>query len=243
MITTLEGFVSECVSEFDDNLTGILFYGSTARSEDSPFSDRDLILTAKEYDFGLVVETHEILKRTSFLVDLPIIFHSEIPPNVDYFRVINHGCYFLELLKRGKVLYGRNIFLDYPKPSQEALQASLFEKLSEYAQYCRRNFIEANREKSLGTNYQLNRRLVKSVHDLLWLSGTEEDCDSNCMRLLKEKLPQLLTDEEWKFLEEASDPKKTNILASNLSHGFFRLRLSVMEKIYHAAQQLVFPSL
>lgn len=242
MITTLDEFVHECVSALSGNVTGIIYYGSSSRNENSLFSDRDLILTANEYEVSHIVAIHEILKQTSFLVDLPIVFGREISPDPDHFRIVNHGCYFLEVLKLGKVLYGRNVFLDLSEPSQRALELSLFEKLSEYARHCRRNFVEANRERSLNTNYQLNRRLVKSAHDLLWLSGNEVGYDADCVRQLKVKFPPLLSEAEWRFLEEASDPKNSNILASNFTDSFFTMRLMVMEKVYFAAQQLVFPS-
>lgn len=243
MIKTLEELVNRCVHELDVSMTGLLFYGSSSRLESNIFSDYDLILTAKKHDLEFITKVRGILEETILIVDLTIVFESEIPPNPDYFRSVNHGSYFLELLKRGNVLYGENIFLKIPRPSQKALEASLFEKISEYTQGCRRNFIEANREKKPPVNYQLNKRVIKSAHDLLWLLGKAEDSDSECIRILKERSPCLLTDEEWKFLGEVSEPQNASTFALDFSYQFFCLRLSVMEKIYGAAQQFVFQSL
>lgn len=241
MIGTLEELVNRCVHELNGRMTGLLFYGSSSRSEGNIFSDYDLILTAKNHDLELVAKIREILEQTTIIVDLTIVFQSEIPPDSDYFRSVNHGSYFLELLKRANVLYGENVFLKIQKPSQKALEASLFEKIAEYTQACRRNFIEANRKKNPSLNYQVNKRVTKSAHDLLWLSGEIEDTDSQCITALKGKFPNLLSMEEWGFLWEVSDPKNAGAFASDFSKQFFCLRLSVMEKIYVAAQQLVFP--
>lgn len=243
MNNTIEEFVERCIKELGISMTGLLFYGSSSRSESNIFSDYDLILTAKRHDLELIAKVRGILEQTNIIVDLTIVFQSEIPPNSDYFRSVNHGSYFLELLKRANVLYGDNIFLEIPKPSQKALEASLFEKIAEYTQACRRNFIEANRKKNPSLNYQMNKRVIKSAHDFLWLSGEIEDANSKCITVLRGKLPNLLSEEEWSFLSDVSDPKNAEVFASDFSKQFFCLRLSVMEKIYVAAQQLVFPLL
>lgn len=243
MNNTLEEFVERCIKDLGPRMTGLLFYGSSSRSESNIFSDYDLILTTENHDLELIAKVREILEQTTIIVDLTIVFQSEIPPNSDYFRSVNHGSYFLELLKRASVLYGENIFLKISKPSQRSLEASLFEKIAEYTQACRRNFIEANRGKNPSLNYQMNKRVIKAAHDLLWLSGEIEDTDSKCITMLKEKFSSLLSEEEWGFLSDVSNPENADAFTSNFSRQFFCLRLSVMEKIYVAAQQLVFPLL
>ncbi|MBX4205392.1 MAG: hypothetical protein KW788_04400, partial [Candidatus Doudnabacteria bacterium] len=169
MINTLNDLVTESISKFGVNISGILYYGSSLRNENNLFSDQDLLMTVKDYDTELLVELRHIVKSAPFFVDLPVIFESEIPTDPERFRLINHGCYFLEILKRGQPIYGRNVFLDLGKPSPAAIQQSLLETIVEYTQFFRRNFVESNRERSLAVNYQLNRRLIKGAYDLLWI--------------------------------------------------------------------------
>lgn len=243
MITTLAEFVDCCAQEFAGNLSGILYYGSTSRVENGPFSDQDLLLTAKLPNFSLLTRLRETIRQIPFFLDLPVIFESEISIDPDDFRLINHGCYFLEVLKRGQVLYGRNVFLDLPRPSDRALRQSVFDTVTEYAHFFRRNFVESNREKSLSVNYQLNRRLIKAAHDLLWLLGTQEENDHLGLAALSKAVPKLLSAREWEFLGDLLDPSKSDRSAANLSDDFSLIRFGIMEKIYFAAQRATHPSL
>lgn len=241
MITNLNQSIDECVEYAGENLSGILHYGSSTRKESGQFSDQDLLMTAKVPDLDLLINLNGILRRTQFVVDMPVVFEAEIPSVPEDFRIINHGCYFLEVLKRGRVLHGRNIFLDIPKPAEQAVKRTLLDKITEYAQFFRRNFIESNRESTVSTNYSLNRRLVKAVHDLLWLLGIQEESDTISIELCKKHLPTLLSETEWNMIECLTNPNHTNTLSSNLTAEFSLARLAIMEKIYARALKLINP--
>jgi predicted nucleotidyltransferase len=243
MLNQVDDFVAECVKRFDGRINGILYYGSTARNAQSPFSDQDLLITGGKYDFALMEELRHLIKSVTFFIDLPVVFESELSRNPDDFRLINHGCYFLEILKQGRALHGRNIFLDIPRPSEMAIRQSLFDTLTEYAQFFRRNFVESNRERSLAVNYQLNRRLIKAVHDLVWLVSGQFEQGESAPFLLDRLLPTLMTDAERLLVIQLADPKQAEGLSANLSDSLTETRFAIMEKIYQTAQSLLNPPL
>lgn len=244
MIGALQSFVDVCIERLGGNrLSGILHYGSSARKENSLLSDCDVLCTVRQYDLALMQELNQILKQAVLLLDLSVVFESELPTNPDNFRIINHGCYFLEVMKNSIVLYGRNIFLELPSASQAAIYLSLLEKIAEYTQYLRRSFLgESSYQRSLSANNQLNRRLVKAAHDLLWLLGDKQDDDSSLVCHLKGVTPGMLEQEHWKFLSRLANPRYASSTSADLSDNFSLTRFVVMEKIYKAAQQVVYSS-
>ncbi len=238
-MNSLEAFVDKCLEVFPFNLSGIIYYGSGLRGGNGVFSDKDLVAVFKNYQLDLFIVLRNIVQELEFNVDLPIIFEGEIPVDANDFRVINHGCYFLEVLKRGHVLFGKNVFLLMPKPSDIAIKRSLFEKIIEYAQFFRRVFLESKCDYDPSFNYQLNKRLLKSAYDLLWILENKQ-CDyGGFLELLRIKIPNLLNAGEWDVIDGLMVNGKISSY-SDFSIDFLSARFFIMEKIYLAAKKLVF---
>ena len=222
----------------DKKMIGLLHIGSHERQDDTAFSDVDLILLAQDFQIQDFRAVREIVRNLDYLVDMPVIQRGQLPANPDLFQMGTHGCYFLRILKSARIIYGNNFFENYPEPSVDAVRASVFRKIAEYAWAARRAFVESNRERSAYQNYQLTSRLLKAIKDVLWLGGSHSVhllTAADSVALLEEGSSNLLSYHEWKTLRMISDPGIRNSLAANMSEDFLQVRMSVIEKLYNRA--------
>ncbi len=216
-------------------MVGLLHLGSHERQDETAFSDVDLILLVERFSMQDFQAIRGIFRNLDYLVDVPVIHHEQLPRNPDWFQNGTHGCYFLHVLKNAEVLYGKNLFKDYPEPSEAAVRASVFRKIAEYTWAARRAFAESNRERSIYQNYQFSSRLLKMVKDVLWFAGFWDSysfLSSQSISLLEEVNPNLLVGEEWETLKMISDSNTRNALAANMSEDFFVARMAILEKLY-----------
>lgn len=176
-IETVDDFACEVVKVVKSNIEVLLLLGSRMRKTVTIFSDYDFICVLKHHDTHNLTQLRELITQTMFYTDMPVLFHDEIPDDSSKFLVANQGCFYLEVLKRARVLHGRNIFLDYPPPPTKALRFSLLQKVLEYHMNLRRQYVDANRSLSPMTNYKINRQIIKAIQDLMWPLGDNPEMD------------------------------------------------------------------
>lgn len=216
-------------------MIGLLHIGSNERHDETAFSDVDLILLVENFHIQDFRAVREIIRNLDYLVDMPVIQGDQLLANPDLFQMGTHGCYFLHVLKSARTIHGANFFKDYPEPSITAVRTSVFRKVAEYAWAVRRAFVESNRERSTYQNYQITSRLLKTVKDVLWLSGSHTSHSLTAMESissLEDIAFNLLSLEEWKIMKMISTPDFRNSLVANMSEDFLQVRVSVFEKLY-----------
>ena len=145
------------------------------------------------------------------------------------------------VLKRAKVLFGRNVLTKINSPSKKALRMSVFEKIVEYTWWARRIFIESNRGLSIDNNYKINTRLIKMSRDLLFLSGLTEisGTPKEIVNNFVELYPDLLLPEERKILIGLANLELARDNAYNTSDNYLETRFAIINKINKCANKIL----
>lgn len=243
MDKSLERLVMNCEKTLKENLICILLLGSAQKAKMTPFSDIDLVMVVKTFQAEQMSEIRQLVKESKEFLDLPFLCWDEIPQNPNEFRIGTHGCYELELvLKKATCLYGKNIFLELGTPFQEKIRASILDKISQYTCWARRMFLESNRERSIGSNYRLNTRLIKTIRDFLYLSGFPNihAPAEDAVYLFLEKCPGLLSEKESIELLSLTNKTLTSRKARDMSEEYLKVRFSIINKVYKAAMKIFF---
>lgn len=238
METFLKKITKDCLGIFGDDLVCLLLLGSVQKNDTTPFSDVDLIGVIKGFEAGRLASLREIVRNSEKLLDFSIIFKDEISPDPNKFRMGTHGCYQIELVfKKAHCLYGKNVFLVMPSPDLQMLRKSVFEKLAEYTWWLRRIYVEANRPRSINSNYQINSRLIKMVRDYLFLLEGDDIHGSALTTIsrLIEKCPDLLDEAEVAALVNLTHPDHIGNNAGNMSEEYLEIRFRIANKLYEAA--------
>lgn len=239
----LNKFVTACKQICGDNLLCVLLVGSVQKQDATPLSDFDLIAitkTARIRDFRKI---REWLRTAEDFIDLSILCWDEMSKNPNEFRMGTHGCYQLELvLKHASCLYGTNVLSQLDSPSEEAIRASVFDKVVQYTWWARRIFVESNRERSLIGNYQLNSRLIKMIRDVMYLAGylnIHAKTAAVAQEFLK-RFPRLLNKKEKTTVFDLAKRELAGKNTANMSDEYFAVRLSVINKLHKEAFNLFF---
>lgn len=231
----LQWLVSGCESIFGDNLRCILLLGSVQHGDVTPFSDTDFIVILGTMNLKQTIKFRSLVRSSEMLIDCPIICQDELPADVDQFNLGSHGCYHLELvLKHAKCLWGKNMLLDLPSPTEQAILRSVAQKIAEYTWWTRRMFVESNRQRSLEMNYQLTSRLIKAVRDLLYLTdrrGLDESL-ATIIDLFLDKYGSSLTEAGRGVLRGLADPNRIASNVANMSDEYLAIRYSLMNFVY-----------
>lgn len=238
-IKTVDDFAHEVVRVVKSNLEVLLLLGSRMRVAETIFSDYDFICVLKRHNVRHLTRLRNLVAQTSFYTDMPVMFCNEIPDDPNEFSVANQGCYYLEVLKRARVLHGQNIFLEYSSPTPKALRFSLIQKIFEYHMNMRRQYVDANRSLSPVGNYMINRRMIKAVQDLEWALGNDpEMAEQFLVKQFLERYPKVLTTRQRELLHGLIDPDNVVRYANDLSDIFLFQWLLVMEKITKVARRI-----
>ncbi|MCC6290845.1 hypothetical protein IT398_02170 [Candidatus Nomurabacteria bacterium] len=237
----LEWLVSGCERVFGNNLRCILLLGSVQHGDTTPFSDTDLVVVIGSMSLAETTQFRTLVRSAEMLIDCSLVCQDELPVSSDHFHLGSHGCYHLELvLKHTRCLWGRNILLDLPSPTEEAIRHSVAEKISEYTWWVRRMFVESNRQRSLETNYQLNSRLIKVVRDLLYLTdhhGLDQSLGET-IGLFLNKYGEQLSEAERLALLGLADSGRIASNVANMSEGYLATRYSLVNFVYKRMTEL-----
>lgn len=228
---------------FDSNLVCILLLGSVQKEDTTPFSDTDLVAIIRTLRMDQIRKIRQILRKSEVLLDLSFLCLNEIPTDPNKFKIGTHGCYQLELiLKKAKCLYGKNILLKVGRPIEDNIRESLLDKIIQYTWWARRMFVESNRERSLGNNYQLNSRLIKIIRGLMYLSGVADIHmpASRIIRLFLNKYHFLISKKERQEILNLINKKLISGNVANMGEEYFEVRFSIINKLHKAAVDLCY---
>jgi len=104
-------------------------------------------------------------------------------------------------------------------------------------------FVESNRERSLESNYQINSRLIKMIRGLLYLSDQfdiHSKAEEATNRFIK-KYSDILSKGESSVVVGLVEKSLIGKNAANMSENYFKLRISVINKIHKEATKLFTP--
>ena len=235
-------FTEDCERIFGENLVSLLLIGSVKLRDTTPFSDTDIVAVIKTFDMAQMRSMRILLSQAERLIDISFLCQDELPEASKDFRLGTHGCYHLELvLKNATCLSGKNIFLEYDPPSNHDLRSSVFGKISEYAWWARRMYIESNRERSMESNYKLNSRLIKLLKDVLYLFGFDKINASakETVECFIKMDDAAFSGKEKRTLIDMANPRLINKNVANLSEDYLETRFSIINKLYGCAARAI----
>jgi|GEM_PF-3922012 len=245
-MSVLTDFVTTCEQVFQDNLLCILLVGSAQRDETTPFSDIDVIVIIQTMNVDQVARLRSVIRSSAGLLDCSILCQDELPVDPNLFYLGSHGCYQLELvLKRAKCVFGQNVLLEIPSPTERDIRLSIARKVIEYTWWTRRMFVESNRKRTLEMNYKLNSRLVKMIRDILYLRGIRGsiiDPVGSIVDIFLREYIELFTEVETQVIANLGDTGRVNVDTSNMSDEYFLVRYSVVNKIHKEMARMVLVS-
>lgn len=237
----IEGLVKDCKVILGDDLICILLIGSVQRNDINPFSDVDLIIVINQLLIKKMAKLRMMIRNKNILLDMPFVVLEEIPRDPNKFRIGAHGCYYLELvLKNAKPIFGKNVFLNWDRPSLDNLHNSILEKIVQYIFEIRRIFLESNRPISIEQNHKINVRLLKVIKDILLIIGAVDINTSNgiIVRQFFKEYPKVLTNCEKDVITSLYTSDGIHLRSSDMSEFYLENRFIIANKLYSLAINL-----
>lgn len=165
----------EAAEYFGHRLVGVLWYGSTAMGADG--SDLDLLVVLDRPVAGDAERLREISSRGTKRCDFQLLYRNEIGDG-ELFSLDGHGCFFVQILRKSKCLFGTNPFLELtPPPRQSAVD--ILHKVQCYT-FRARQSATGHAAPHKDTNPDLHRKKLRFMMlDILLLDDPDVDfCDA-----------------------------------------------------------------
>jgi len=163
------------VDEFStQGVESILLHGSILFNPHITPQDVDLVIVLrvrKDDDCLRLGNIFQILGGSSnALVQLHLIYLSELPRRAEWFSIHTSGSFFVQHLKQALVLHGVNVFQQIQDPSQEQLLISLLQKIQQYTATLRNNLAYLTAITTADMR-QARKRTINVLKDLLMARG------------------------------------------------------------------------
>lgn len=144
---------------FQDGLViGVIKFGSSLSKRNA--KDVDVAIVVKKGCFPEFVERIGVAQLKRF--DVSLIREEELLP-WKYFRFGGHGEHLIIPFKQGRILLGKNPFLEAPKIASHRLKRSIFFRLSEYLYEVRKSYFKKDLDKKIEKRYSKFVRLALFV--------------------------------------------------------------------------------
>lgn len=231
-ICSIDDFVCACTEWQSENLIGLLYFGGKSIPySKNKYSDWDIVPIMKSFSIEDSLAFRDITLRVEGKLDIPIIWMDQLSKNPSDFQLVSQGCWYLYILKRALVVYGKNPLKDYDDPPIEEIQKSLKRKIIEYCDFFHKSILE-NQTFSVELKYKLVSRLLKSVQDLLWFKlGVWNPAKISAVYGLRQVKSAMLEVDEWGMLESVC---KSSFIENKVISGdddFFIKLFCIQNKI------------
>lgn len=234
---TLDKITKYCLVTFNTNLVSLYFLGSNNRDQGTPYSDFDFVLILKEYSISQLLSFRKRLSNRDFKIDFAIIFLSDLPKDIDNFRIGDQGQFFLKVIEKSSLLFGEDWIKRYRSIPSLLVKKSLYDNIARYWLAIQRLFIEESKSLGEHVNYQANKRTIKALYDLIWIrDGTQSEFN---LTLNSDFIKQLFTPKEIVFIDYLLNQEMTKKAACKQDLETLKLRMNIMHKIYKKAGELI----
>jgi len=225
-------FAQMCSEEFTENLVCILQHGSTVTGNSDAQSDFDIIVIFAAKKIDDLAKLNTILKQAfdveNVKVDLQIFYLSELPLNADYFSLFTNGAFFVWCLRKARVVYGKNIFLDMDGPSIFQLRLSLFQKVQQYIYFMRQTV--TCRDDSPERIRYLQKRMFMAMKDILMWDGVVYETSKEILARFKERFGNVFKEKEWLEIERLTDDSITELALAEIAEIYERFYEIILTK-------------
>lgn len=221
----LEALLEDTKKTFGDSLSAVLQYGSSI-IEGKAAEDLDIIIVLANSDDHVadLSSLESLLARNKSLkLDMQLLYAEEVF-SAEYFSIDNHGNFFLEVIKRAKVLYGENPVAGLQLDTS-LKRSTLFNQIQHYVFRARQEFIGLGRY-SKDQNRDFHRKKIKHIlGHILMLKDDYIPSDEKLLEVFVETYPGRLGEDQVALIK-GNSPIEINI-AMGIYEALYALTLEL----------------
>ncbi|MDD4803917.1 MAG: hypothetical protein PHN69_01970 [Candidatus Pacebacteria bacterium] len=204
-------FCKKCEFYFKSRLISIIGYGSFFNKKDYHDLDLVIILNKRELEDILIIKKFLKSVGLKLKVDINIVGKTEFFSDSSYFSQRTQGCYFIEVLKKGYVLFGNNFYKEFfTKIDKKSYIISILAKIRQY-NYEMINYYLNNNDNYIDNDIEIIKKINKIILDIKLV-------DKNIYNKLIIKFKKVIKEKDQeKIVKSGID---FSLIASNLLYHF-----------------------